>query len=93
MLDKDIEDIGDAVRAKKEKAVTGCLDEIGNKSPVRCRRTNLHGKTIYGCGLRLPECMNLENSDIDFSRMAVISAGKGDKDRKRFFREAPLIKF
>jgi len=39
-------------------------------------------KIIYGCGLRLRECLNLRIKDIDFARMAVTVRGKGDKDRE-----------
>ena len=45
-------------------------------------------KTIYGCGLRLRDCMNLRIKDIDFSRMAVSVHGKGDKDRETVFPES-----
>ena len=51
----------------------------------------LMAKTIYGCGLRLRERVNLRIKDIDFSRMAVTMRGKGDRETriaKRFFREA-----
>lgn len=42
----------------------------------------LMAKIIYGCGLRLRECLNLRIKDIDFARMAVTVRGKGDKDRE-----------
>ncbi len=39
-------------------------------------------KTIYGCGLRLKECLKLRIKDVDFNRNRLtIRAGKGDKDR------------
>ena len=53
---------------------------------------NMHGvnllmaRTIYGCGLRLAECVNLRIKDIDFERDAVtVRSGKGDKDRETVF--------
>lgn len=46
------------------------------------KRAGFFAKIIYGCGLRLRECMNLRIKDIDFSRMAVTVRGKGDKDRE-----------
>jgi integron integrase len=43
----------------------------------------LMARLIYGCGLRLAECVNLRIKDIDFERGAVtVRAGKGDKDRE-----------
>ena len=39
-------------------------------------------KLIYGCGLRLKECLNLRVKDIDFNQNCLtIRSGKGDKDR------------
>ncbi|RZB37138.1 MAG: hypothetical protein SRB2_01407 [Desulfobacteraceae bacterium Eth-SRB2] len=84
VLDKDIENIGDAVRAKKKRRLPVVLakSEI-NRLLDQMEGTNLlMAKTIYGCGLRLRECMNLRIKDIDFSRMTVTVRGKGDKDRE-----------
>lgn len=42
----------------------------------------LMAKLLYGCGLRLMECIRLRVKDLDFEgRMIYIRAGKGDKDR------------
>jgi len=42
----------------------------------------LMGGLIYGCGLRLNECMALRIKDVDFDQGCVIvRGGKGDKDR------------
>ena len=37
---------------------------------------------IYGCGLRLKECLSLRIKDIDLERDVVTVRGKGDKDRR-----------
>ena len=37
---------------------------------------------IYGCGLRIKECMHLRIKDIDLERDVVTVWGKGDKDRR-----------
>ena len=43
----------------------------------------LMARLIYGCGLRLQECMQLRIKDIDMEREAVtVRSGKGDKDRE-----------
>ncbi len=40
-------------------------------------------KVIYGCGLRLRECLQLRVKYIDFERKAItIRSEKGDKDRE-----------
>ena len=45
-------------------------------------------KIIYGCGLRLKECLNLRIKDLEFSRnKVVIRSGKGDKDRQTVMPE------
>lgn len=42
----------------------------------------LMARLIYGCGLRLRECMRLRVKDIDFEQnLLTVRAGKGDKDR------------
>jgi len=39
-------------------------------------------KLLYGCGLRLSECLQLRVKDVDFEkRQIIVRAGKGDKDR------------
>jgi integron integrase len=52
---------------------------------------------LYGCGLRLAECLQLRTKDIDFDRSEItIRAGKGGKDRMTMLpgavREALLAK-
>lgn len=44
---------------------------------------------IYGCGLRLQECLGLRMKDIDLEQnLIMIRAGKGDKDRRTVLPEA-----
>lgn len=84
VLDKPIDDISEAIRAKRKRR----LPVVLTKSEIKCLFEQMSGtnllmaKTIYGCGLRLRECLNLRIRDIDFSRMAVTVRGKGDKDRE-----------
>ena len=84
-LEKNIDEIADAVRAKRKNR----LPVVLSRSEIECLFKNIKGlnllmaKTIYGCGLRLSECVKLRVKDIDFDRGAVtIRAGKGDKDRE-----------
>jgi integron integrase len=42
----------------------------------------LMASLLYGCGLRLMECVRLRVKDVDFDRQSmVVRDGKGDKDR------------
>jgi integron integrase len=84
-LDKDIEGIGDAVRAKRTRR----LPVVLTRSEIDRLFEKLKGvnllmvRCIYGCGLRLAECISLRIKDIDFEREAVtVRSGKGDKDRE-----------
>lgn len=43
---------------------------------------------IYGCGLRLQECLRLRIKDIDLEQgMVIVRSGKGDKDRRTVLPE------
>jgi integron integrase len=48
----------------------------------------LMAKLIYGCGLRIKECMHLRIKDIDLERGIVTVWGKGDKDRRTILPES-----
>ncbi len=97
VLDREIGDLGDVIRARKPKrlpvvmtraevkAVLGHLD--GDKS--------LMASLMYGAGLRLMECLRLRIQDIDFERNEItVRDGKGSKDRRTMLPEslkAPLL--
>ena len=43
----------------------------------------LMARLVYGCGLRLQECLQVRIKDIDLEREALtVRSGKGDKDRE-----------
>ncbi len=43
---------------------------------------------IYGCGLRLHECLSLRIKDIDLEQnIVIVRSGKGDKDRRTVLPE------
>lgn len=84
-LDKDIEDISDVVRAKRTRR----LPVVLTRSEITRLFGNMHGINklmallIYGCGLRLQECLQLRIKDVDLEREALtVRSGKGDKDRE-----------
>lgn len=73
-----------SVRARVKKR----LPVVLSRSEVQQILSHLSGVNrlmamlVYGCGLRLMECMRLRVKDIDFERnMITVRSGKGDKDR------------
>jgi len=85
ILEKDIENELSAVRAKQR----GRLPVVLTEREVRQVFDGLSGvhrlmtMLIYGCGLRLQECLSLRIKDIDFERnMVIVRSSKGDKDRR-----------
>jgi integron integrase len=91
VLDKKIDDISDTVRAKRKIR----LPVVLTKSEIKRLFDQMSGlyllmaKVIYGCGLRLQECLLLRIKDVDFERNAVIvRSGKGDKDRETTLPES-----
>jgi integron integrase len=90
-LDKEIEGIADAIRAKKTRRLPVVLTKRETLMLFdKMTGTNLlMAKTIYGAGLRLRECVQLRVKDIDFERNAItVRSGKGDKDRETVLPES-----
>lgn len=84
VLDREIGNLGEVIRAKKPQRVPvvmsrpevkAVLDQlIGDK--------RLMATLMYGAGLRLMECLRLRVQDIDFARNEItVRDGKGAKDR------------
>ncbi|MCK4786229.1 MAG: integron integrase [Desulfobacteraceae bacterium] len=74
----------DAVRAKKPKR----LPVVMTREEVNLVLNEMNGvngfmaSVLYGCGLRLKECLCLRVKDVDFERgQVIVREGKGDKDR------------
>jgi integron integrase len=91
VLEKDIENIGDAVRARKKRRLPVVLtrEEVERLLAEMSGTSKLMAKLIYGCGLRLQECVRLRIQDVDFNRNAVsIKDGKGGKDRETVLPES-----
>jgi integron integrase len=90
VLDKDIEGEIDAVRARQRRR----LPVVLSKKEIQRIFDNLKGThrlmamLIYGCGLRLQECLNLRIKDIDLEQnQIIVRSGKGDKDRRTILPE------
>ncbi len=84
ILQKDIKGVISAVKAKERKRlpVVFTKEEIEKIFNKMDKEYNLMAKLIYGCGLRLSECITLRVKDINFGKnILIIRAGKGDKDR------------
>lgn len=85
VLNKQIDDIRDAVRAREKPRLPVVLtrqemEQIFGQLSGVCL---LMAKVVYGCGLRLSECLKLRIKDIDFERCTVtVREGKGDNDRE-----------
>jgi site-specific recombinase XerD len=75
----------DILRAKSESRLPAVLSQEEVRKVLGCVRTPhnyAYLATVYACGLRLTEALNLEVSDIDSSRMMLhVHRGKGAKDR------------
>lgn len=75
----------DAVRAQKRRRLPVVLsvNEIHKVFAAMEGVPRLMAMLIYGCGLRLSECLNLRIKDLDLERsMVIVRSGKGDKDRR-----------
>jgi len=91
VLNKRIDDISDAVRAKRTRRLPVVLtkSEITRLFEQMSGLYLLMAKVLYGSGLRLNECLQLRVKDIDFERNAVtVRSGKGDKDRETTLPES-----
>jgi integron integrase len=91
VLEKDIEDQINSVRARQKRRlpVVLTIKEVNNifdeMSGLHC----LMAKLIYGCGLRLQECLSLRIKDVDIEQgIVIVRSGKGDKDRRTVLPES-----
>jgi integron integrase len=84
VMDREIGDLGEVIRARKPKRIPVVM----TRDEVKAILGHLHGdkwlmaNLMYGAGLRLMECLRLPNQDVDFARNEItIRDGKGAKDR------------
>ena len=97
VLEKELGERLDAVRASKKKR----LPVVLSPSEVQAVLQHLDGtnmlmaRLVYGCGLRLSECLGLRIKDLDMEQsMLMVRGGKGDKDRRTLLPESlkPALK-
>ncbi len=84
VLDREVGDLDGVIRARHSAKVPVVM----TRTEVREVLAQLAGdkwliaSLLYGCGLRLLECLRLRVKDIDFSRGEItVHDGKGGKDR------------
>jgi integron integrase len=85
ILNKDIENLSNTVRAPRRKSLPVVLSKSEVMSLLNTLEPNnqLIASINYGCGLRVSECLNLRVKDIDLERdIVMVRAGKGGKDRQ-----------
>jgi integron integrase len=84
VLDRELTGLSETVHAQTRRRL-----------PVVLKRQEIHrifshlggthllmARLVYGCGLRVQECVSLRVKDIDFEQSALtVRSGKGDKDR------------
>ncbi len=84
VLKKDLGEIRDVVRAKQRPYIPVVLsrEEVDEVIRHLYRPYDLVAKMLYGCGLRLFECLKLRVSNFNFDAgVLTIHDGKGKKDR------------
>ena len=84
VLKKEIGDLKDTVRAKRKPYIPVVLsrEEIDRILKYLDYLYDLVVKMLYGCGLRLFECLNLRVQNFNFdASILTVHDGKGKKDR------------
>lgn len=90
ILEKDIENELSAVRARQRRHLPVVLSvrEVQTIFDYLSGTRRLMAMLIYGCGLRLQECLRLRIKDIDLEQnVVIIRSGKEDKDRRTVLPE------
>jgi len=91
VLNKDIENLIDAVRAKHKRRLPVVLTvkEIEQIFDSMSGVHRLMAMLTYGCGLRVSECLRLRIKDIDLEQnIVVVRDGKGENDRRTVLPES-----
>jgi integron integrase len=83
VLDKELGDI-EHIRSKKRRKPPTVLTQSEVQRVLDCMEGThqLMAQLLYGCGLRLMECIRLRIQDVDFGQGRLfVRGGKGNKDR------------
>jgi integron integrase len=84
VLEKEFDVSDNVIRAKKSGRIPVVFSrkEIKKLFKHYPEQYLLHVKLIYGCGLRITECIRLRVKDLDFeNKSLIVRSGKGNKDR------------
>ncbi|KHE92207.1 MAG: integron integrase [Candidatus Scalindua rubra] len=84
IIKKDFENLKDTPRAKRKRYIPVVLsrEEVDMVFEHLIYPYNLVTKLLYGCGLRLFECVNLRVNNFNFDAgILTVHDGKGKKDR------------
>ncbi len=90
VLKRELRDFGHIERARKPKNLPTVMSqaETARVLGLMTGRHALTAKLLYGCGLRIKECVRLRVKDTDFERnQLVVRSGKGMKDRTTMLPE------
>jgi integron integrase len=96
VLNSDLGAFDGWIRAKKKQKLPAVFsaNEASRLINHLQQQYRLPAALLYGCGLRLMECLRLRIKDIDFTRLVItVRDGKGAKDRNTLLPEsliAPL---
>lgn len=78
-------DVAGSVRARQRPRIPVVLspEEVRRVLDALPERHRLMARVVYGCGVRLQECLELRVKDLDLAGGVVtVRAGKGDRDRR-----------
>jgi len=84
ILHKELDDLTSVVRAKRKVNLPTVLsrDEVKKLLSFLDGPHLIMAQLMYGCGLRLMECLRLRIKDVDFENdLLMVRSGKGEKDR------------
>jgi integron integrase len=84
VLGRELGDLGETVRARRGRKLPTVLSraEVAALLQATTGTPGLMVRLLYGCGLRLMECVRLRVKDVDLERSVLtVRSGKGDKDR------------
>jgi integron integrase len=84
ILHVEMEDLTSVTRAKRKINLPTVLsrDEVRSLLSFLNGQYLLMAQLMYGCGLRLMECLRLRVKDVDFENdLLMVRSGKGEKDR------------